>query len=320
MEKVRILFIGTSDFAVPSLEALASSDFIELVGVVTQPDKPVGRSQEMESPAVKKVFEKLKVEQKILNDIPVFQSEKIKLEAERILEITKPDLIVVASYGQILPASIINYPKFKCLNIHASLLPDLRGAVPMPMAILKGYKKTGVSIPVMTEGLDDGDVVGVEEIELKGNETTETLTKELSEVGAKKLLEILPDWINGKIQAIPQDESKATYCYMKDISKEKAEIDWSKSALEIDRMVRAFNPWPVAWFYKNVNGKDLRVKIFESIVHEDGEWKSKTPAEIFFADKKLFVKCGEGVLELVILQLEGKNKGDGQSYKYLTKP
>ncbi len=317
MEKVKTLFIGTSGFAIPILEALAKADFIDLTGVVTQPDKPVGRKQELDAPPVKKYFLELQENGLINKNIPLFQPEKIRLEDMKILSETQPDLIIVASYGQILPPSIIDYPKYKSLNIHSSILPDLRGAVPMPMAILKGYKKTGVSIPVMTRELDNGDVVAVEEIELSNSETTETLTEKLAEVGAKKLIEILPGWIKGEIKAVPQDESKATYCYTKDISKEKAEIDFNKTAEEIDRMVRAFKPWPIAWFYKEVNGKKLRLKVYDCIVHDDGMWASKKPGEIFAHEKKLFAKSSKGVVELVTIQLEGKKAASGSNYLYL---
>src|SRR5688572_22105459 len=149
---IKALFIGTSDFAVPILEKLITSKKVDLAGVVTQPDRPVGRKQILTPPDVKKYL----IENSI--DVPVFQPEKLGLDAEEILNKTKPELIIVASYGQFIPKIMLNYPKYKCLNIHASLLPDLRGAVPMPMAILKGYEKTGVTLQVMVEGMDEGDI------------------------------------------------------------------------------------------------------------------------------------------------------------------
>lgn len=216
-----------------------------------------------------------------------------------------------------LPGSIINYPKYKCLNIHASLLPDLRGAVPIPMAILRGYEKTGVSIPVMTEGLDDGPIVTSAEIKLKDFWTTADLTHWLSEMGARKLVEILLDWTRGKIKPVEQDEGKATYCYMKDISKERAEITFDKSAVEIDRMIRAFYPWPVAWFKREVNGLVKRVKIYRSKMVEGDFGSDKKTGQIFKYGKRLFLRCRDGVVEILSIQVEGKKIGSGEDYSYL---
>ncbi len=308
MEKIRTLFIGTSSFAVPTLKALSEADFIDLVGVVTQPDKPFGRDQKLTPPPVKDEARKLNL------NIPIFQPEKLRAQSQEILEKTNPELIIVASYGQMVPANMIHFPKYKCLNIHCSILPDLRGAVPMPMAILKGYKKTGVSIPVMTEGLDDGDIVALVEEEIRFDETTESLTERLSEIGAKKLIEILPEWTEGKITPIPQDESKVTHTTADDISKDKAEVDWNKSAEEVDRMVRAFYPWPVAWSWVNFNGQK-RFKIYKATL-SDFE-SDKKPGEFFKKDKNLFVQTGKGSLELVEVQLEGKAKDDAKNYLYL---
>ena len=313
MEKVRTLFIGTSGFAVPALEMLAQHELVELVGVVTQPDRPSGREQEISKPAVKSAFEKLDL------DISLFQPEKIKENAEEILEKTKPELIIVASYGQILPASIINYPKYKCLNIHGSLLPDLRGAVPIPMAILKGYEETGVSIPVMTEGLDDGAVITSAKIEIEESWTTEDLTQKLGELGADTLKKIFPDWIAGEIDPIAQDESKATYCYMKDIVKENAEIDFTKSAVEIDRMVRAYFPWPVAWMKSEVNGAEKRIKIYKARIASEELGSEQKSGEIFKNEKRLFLKCSDGALEILSIQVEGKKVSGFEDYSYLAK-
>ena len=327
MEKVRTLFIGTSEFAVPALEALASRDFIELVGVVTQPDKPVGRDQKITSPVIKESARRLKVE------VPVFQPEKIKESAEEILEKTKPDLIIVASYGQILPASIINYPKYKCLNIHGSILPELRGAVPIQMAILKGFDETGVSIIVMTEKMDDGQIVSTSKIKIRKEETTKSLAEQLSKIGAKSLIKILPDWIAGKVTAKPQDDNLATYCYMKDISKENAEIDFGKPVEQIERMIRAFYPWPVAWVWVESGGQKKRLKIYKAALVDINsntdlmghlyDFISKIPEKdkkeyvLTSFDKRLFIANKRGALELIQVQLEGKKVGTGGNYLHL---
>ncbi|MBN1915817.1 methionyl-tRNA formyltransferase [Candidatus Dojkabacteria bacterium] len=346
--KIKTLFIGTSEFAVPTLRALALSNLVELVGVVTQPDRPAGRKQELEEPAVKKAYLELKDEGTLERDVEIFQPDKIKNEAEKILKLTEPELIIVASYGQILPAAIINYPKYKCLNVHASLLPDLRGAVPIPMAILKGYEKTGVSIPVMTEGLDDGSIVVQKELRISKDDTTESLTKKLANLGAKLLIEVLSSWIKGEIEPTPQEESAATYCYTKDISKGKAEINFDKPIDEIERMIRAFFPWPVAWMWIELGGQKKRLKIyiakkvdmncfesryksdvsmFESkqedfrthiyrVLHKLSVEEKRNWVFILF-EKKLFLVTKDGAIEFMRIQLEGKKVGTGKSYLYL---
>lgn len=335
----KTLFIGTSDFAVPIIKKLTELNYINLVGVITQPDKPVGRKQILTPPPVKQFLlnNKIKVE--------TFQPIKLKKDAKKILDKIKPELIIVASYGQFIPKIMLDYPKYKCLNVHISLLPDLRGAVPMPMAILRGYEKTGVSIQIMTEGMDEGDLIGEKEIEIDDKETTETLTKKSSNAGAELLEEILPKWISGQIEPKPQDHNKATYCYQKDIAKENAEIDWNKPAIEIDRMVRAFYPWPIAWFTlteKNgVNEKYIgkKVKIYKAKcwfqaeqgtdIQKDtpyfhlvkGELNGVTDnlsiSQIFKHNKSLFIQTSNGILELQEIQLEGKNRMSGKDYLFL---
>jgi len=330
-KKIRTLLIGTSSFAVPVFEALNKSDLVEVVGVVTQPDRPVGRHQsELEFSAVKKwVVKDLTDKAGVLN-LKLFQPEKLKIDAENILDETKPELIVVASYGQMVPKNMIDYPKFKCLNVHASLLPDLRGAVPMPMAILKGYRETGVSIPIMTPGLDDGDLIGQTKFAIAADETTESLTVKSSMAGAKLLVEILPDWIDGKIKPIPQDESKVTHCNQEDISKEKAELLPTDSAIEIDRKVRSLYPWPVAWAFlrspedkkkstgieavKGFAGK--RLKVFKTKIYED-ERVIKKNLKLYKWGEKLMLRADVGWLEITECQLEGKNRLLGHDYTYL---
>ena len=244
---VKTLFIGSGTFAVEILKGLLSSAGIELVGVVTQPDKPAGR---------KKLLSPCPVGQYVTDShIPVFKPEKLKIDANQILEKTKPELIIVADYGQIIPEVIINYPEFKCLNVHGSLLPDLRGAVPIPMAILKGYKETGVSIPVMTNKMDDGDVVAYQKEAIKSDDTTGSLKERLAVIGAGLLTKTIPEWVSGNIQPQAQDESMAAYTWQKDISKEKAQITPEMSAKQAEKMVRAFYPWPVAWCRIDNNGK-----------------------------------------------------------------
>lgn len=302
-ERIRLLFIGTSEFAVPALEALFKEENIELVGVITQPDKPVGRKQILEGSPIKEKAKELKIK--------IFQPEKLREEAEEILNETKPELIIVASYGQILPKSLLDYPKYKALNIHASLLPELRGATPIPMAILKRFEETGVTIMLMTEGLDEGGIVAKSEYQTTNNETTETLTAKLAEVGSKLLVKVLPDWLDGKIEAEKQDDSLATYVYMKDVAKERAEIKKDTKITEAERMVRAFYPWPVAW--KAVRGDGKRLKIFKAKVSKEKGGQG----ELFVKEKELYLGLKGGSLRLLEVQLEGKNRGSGKSYLYL---
>lgn len=318
MDKVKTLFVGTSEFAVPILKKLAEPDFIELVGVITQPDKPVGRKQTLTAPAVKL---------SIINyqfSIKLFQPESLKVEAESILNETQPELIIVASYGQFIPKVMLDYPKYNCLNIHGSLLPDLRGAVPIQMAILKGYQETGVSIQIMSEKMDEGDILNSEKCIIGNEDTYGTLTTKLSNISAGLLENTLPKWLAGEIVPQKQDESKATYCYIKDVSKAKAEVDWQKSAQEIERMVRAFNPAPIAWckfpVYANAStGKQIskKLQIYSSRIAGDQNFDSEV-GKLIRKGKQLFIKCGDGkYLELLELKLEGKERRRAGEYLFL---
>lgn len=304
MDKVRTIFCGTSEFAVPIFKKLLELEYIDLVGVVTQPDRLVGRKQILTAPPVKAEVTNSKLQ--ITN---ILQPESLKKEAESILNDLKPELIIVASYGQFIPKVMLDYPRYKCLNIHGSLLPDLRGAIPVQMAIMKGYKQTGVSIQIMSEGMDEGDILGYAKWDIANNETTDTLMQNLSHLSTQLLEEILPKWINGEIAPQQQDESNATYCYIKDISKDKAEIDWNRSAEEIDQLIRAITGWT-----RLDNGKVF--KIYKAKVVESNDLNSEI-GKLTKVGKQLFIKCGTKTLELIEVQLEGKNKGSASEYLYL---
>jgi len=307
-QKVTTVFFGSGSFAVKILEALLIADFINLAAVITQQDKPAGRAQEITSSPVKEFLLKEKFTGQI------YQPEKLAEQAEHILQQSKPELIIVADYGQILPEKIINYPKYKCLNVHGSLLPGLRGAVPIPMAILKGYKKTGVSILVMTTGLDDGPVIASRELVLADTDTTETLKEKLAILGAELLLKILPDWIAGKITPVPQDQTKVTIADKSELTKDKARITPDTEVVLAERMVRAFYPWPVAWTEVSVNGKKLRLKIFKAQLSAES---FPEKGKIYRKAKQLFLCLTNGSLELVELQLEGKKKDNASNYLFL---
>ena len=311
--KVKTLFIGSGTFAVEILKGVLSSSGIELVGVVAQPDKPAGR---------KKVLTPCPVtEYSTKSHLPnVFKPLKLEADAGQILEEAKPELVIVTDYGQIIPNLIINYPKYKCLNIHGSLLPDLRCAVPIPISILKGYKETGISIPIMTSKMDDGDVIAFQKEKIKSDDTTESLKERLAMIGAKLLLKTVPDWVAGKIKPTPQDESKATYTWQKDISKEKAQITPEIPAELAEKMVRAFYPWPIAWFYVSNKkfGKQI-VKIFKARFIPEDQILHDVPgmAEIIKGNDGLLISLKGGGLELLEIQMEGKTKINAKNAQFL---
>ncbi|MEP7103873.1 MAG: methionyl-tRNA formyltransferase [Candidatus Dojkabacteria bacterium] len=310
MNKIKTIFIGSGEFAVPVLQKLREIDFIDLAAVVTQPDKPVGRKQELTPTPVGEFVKTQNSEFEILKPI------KIRQISEELLEKFQPELIIVAAYGQIIPNNIIDSPKYSCLNIHGSLLPLLRGAVPVPMAILQGFTETGVTIQKMAEKMDEGDVVTSYGLLVASDETTETLMSRLSQLAVDHLEEDLRSWTEGKIQAVEQDHSKATYCYKDDISKDKAEITFETDAKLAERMVRAFYPWPVAWV-KLKDGKVLKIfhaKVcgLRSMVNDSLD-KIKIERE----GKSLFLNLRNGSLELLEVQLEGKQRRSASDYLFL---
>ncbi len=295
---MRIVFMGTPDFAVPCLEKLNNSKH-EIVGVFSQPDKPVGRKQVLTPPPVKAWATE--------NSIPVFQPEKIKnSNALEIIDGLNPDIIIVVAYGKILPSEILTSAKHGCINVHASLLPKYRGAAPIQWAVLNGDKKTGVSIMQMDEGLDTGDVILVKECEIGENETSAELFDRLSVIGADALIDALDLIENNK--AVPKKQPEGDFGYAKMITKELCPIDWSKSAFEIHNQVRGLQTWPVATTI--INGKNIKIHktAFSDI-------KGNKAGEIVDNNKKLIVSCGDGrCLEILELQAEGKKRMDAKSF------
>lgn len=228
----RIIFMGTSEFAVPILESLIHTSY-SLVAVYTQPDKPAGRGKQIISPPIKVVA--------MEHNVPVIQPHALR-HKETVDELANfgPDLIIVAAWGHILPPEVLSLPRFGCLNVHPSLLPRHRGPSPVINALLCGDELTGISIMVMDTGMDSGPVLAQRKIGVSPTDTTGTLTPKLAQVGAELLLDVLPRWLAGKLEPWPQDEGQATYSKL--ISKEDGEIDWELSALEISRQVRAMTP------------------------------------------------------------------------------
>ena len=300
---MKIIFMGTPDFAINIVDSLYEAGH-EIVLVITQPDKPRGRSGKLAPSPVKSWA--------LEHDVKVYQPAKIRdEESVEYLREYNADIAVVAAFGQILPKSILDMPRLGCVNVHASLLPLYRGAAPIQHAILNGDDKTGVTIMQMGPGLDDGDILLTKEIALNGTETGGSLFDALAELGGQAIVQALDELQSGNITSIKQDETKATHVSM--ISKEDGLIDWNRSAEDIERCVRGFNPWPTA--FTLLNGKTL--KIWAShVVNEDVPIVNVyKPAQVCLVDKKsLYVKTGEGCLSLDEIQLEGKKRMDVSAF------
>ena len=285
--------MGTPDFAASALEAIIEAGH-EVVAVVTQPDKEKGRGKQVSMSPVKECA--------IKYDIPVLQPVKIRLP-ENVEELKKypADVYVVAAFGQILTQEILDMPKYGCINIHASLLPAYRGAAPIQWAILDGLKETGVTIMQMDAGIDTGDILLQETLEIENTDTGESLFDKLSVLGAKTIVKALPMIEKGELTPIKQDDSKSNYAKM--LKKEMGLIDWNNSAEVIERYVRGLNSWPSA--YSFIGGKQLKIWKAE-VVEANGN-----PGEVIAIDKKSFtVACGENALKLIEIQLEGKKRMD----------
>ena len=291
---MRIVFIGTGEIGVPTLNALLNSEH-EVVGVVTQPDKPVGREQRIEPPPIKKAL----TGRALPPGAPIFQPPKIK-DPQAIEDIRRlaPDLIIVAAYGQILPRDVLEIPRLACLNLHASLLPRWRGAAPIQAAIAAGDRETGITVMHMDEGLDTGDVLLQRSVDIAPDDTGGSLHDRLAQIAPEALLEALRRLAAGNAPRIPQDNARATHAPK--LKREHGQIDWSESAEAIERKIRAYNPWPGA--FMKVSSQNL--KIFSaSVVDLNGQ-----PGQILRSDKELIVATGKGALSLAEVQHEGKRR------------
>ncbi len=299
---MRVVFMGTPDFAVGTLEEIIKAGH-EVVAVVTQPDKPKGRSGALVMSPVKEVALK--------HNITVLQPVRARDEAfvEELRGYT-PDVIVVVAFGQLLPKSIIDMPPYGCINVHASLLPKYRGAAPIQYAVIDGCEYSGVTTMQMDEGLDTGDILLTDKIKLEPKETGGSLFDRLSDVGAKLLVRTLAGKENGTITAIPQDDNEATYVKM--ISKAAGDIDFNQSAEVIERLIRGLNPWPSA--YTHIDGKML--KIWDADVVNEGvpeDWSIEDNSMcagkiVKICNDSFYVLCKEGILKINELQLEGKKR------------
>lgn len=297
IQKMKIVYMGTPDFAVPPLRALAEEGFW-VAAVVTQPDKPKGRGKTLKATPVKEAAQAL--------GIPVFQPARVR-DSEFMEEMCRirPDLIVVAAFGQILPEELINLPAFGCVNIHASLLPKYRGAAPIQHAVLNGEKESGVTLMRMGTGLDTGDMIAKEAVSLAPDETGGTLFDRLSAAGAELLIRTLPSVFDGTaVYERQPKESPTPYAAM--ITREDGRMDFSRDAAELERLVRGMNPWPGAFAYP---GKKM-LKIWKSRVESRDIEDATEPGTVVRTGKDgIYVLCGDGnCLVLEEVQLEGKKR------------
>ena len=303
---MRIVFIGTGEIGVPTLRALLNSEH-EVVAVVTQPDKPVGREQRIEPPPIKKEIARSGSFQTAEGVRRPGSRRSLRFFNRRELKIHKPskrsarlapDVIVVVAYGQILPRDVLEIPRLACLNLHASLLPRWRGAAPIQAAIAAGDCETGITAMYMDEGLDTGDILLQRSVEILPNDTGGSLHDRLAQIAPEALLESLRLLAAGNAPRIPQDNARATYAPK--LKREHGLIDWSESAEAIERKIRAYNPWPGA--FMKVDRQNLKV-FSASVVDLNGQ-----PGEVLRSDKDLIVATGKGALSLAEVQLEGKRR------------
>ncbi|WP_394583625.1 methionyl-tRNA formyltransferase [Cytobacillus firmus] len=296
----KIVFMGTPDFSVPVLKQIIDDGY-EVIGVVTQPDRPVGRKKVLTPPPVKVEAEK--------QGIPVYQPEKIRQpdELEKVLAL-KPDLVVTAAFGQILPKELLDAPKYGCINVHASLLPELRGGAPIHYSILQGKEKTGITIMYMAEKLDAGDILTQVEVPITETDTVGTLHDKLSEAGSKLLSETLPKLLNGELNPIKQNEEEATFAY--NIKREQEKIDWSKTGEEIYNHIRGLNPWPVS--YTTFDGKVVKIWNSKKVKHA----KSEEPGTIIRLEEDgIIVASGnDTAVKITELQPSGKKKMSAEQF------
>ena len=289
---MKLVFMGTPDFAANILQKLINEDY-DISLVVSQPDRPVGRKKELLPTPVKKVALKY--------HIPIFQPEKIKNDHQTVFDV-KPDIIITAAYGQIIPKTLLNTPSLGCINVHASLLPKYRGGAPIHWAIMDGSTETGVTIMYMSEAMDTGDIISQASIPIKETDDVGMLFEKLSHVGAELLIDTLPK-IEARVnERYPQDHKQATYAY--NIKREQELIDWTKDSIDIYNQIRGLNPWPTA--YTTI--KDMNVKVFKSErMSKHSDEKSGTIIDV--STDGIIVVCGEGhLLRLLDIQIAGKKR------------
>lgn len=298
MNKIKVIFAGTPDFAGESLKALLRDTDFQVQAIITQPDMPAGRGLAIRQSSVKTIANELK--------LTVWQPQKIAQIADQIREL-EPDLLIVVAYAQIIPESILKIPKYGCINVHGSLLPKYRGAGVVQYPILAKEKSTGVTIMQMDKGLDTGPILAQQEVSIASNETGESLYRKLAMTGARLLLPTIKAFVQGKIQPQAQDSAKASYVGL--IKKEDGLINWTLPAAEIECLVRALYPWPGAWTW--LSGKQLKIIAVDPIALP---LNLHRPGKIFVYNKQLAVQCGQDALIIDSLKSEGKSAVSGSEF------
>lgn len=297
---MKIIFMGTPDFAVGTLKALIQAGH-EITLVVSQPDKPKGRGHELVPTPVKAVA--------LEHNLRIYQPEKLRGEiAEEMIRSTEADVIVVAAFGQLIPKSILEMKRYGCINVHGSLLPKYRGAAPIQWAVIDGEKESGITIMQMDAGLDTGDMLLKAAIPLSPKETGGSLFDKLSALGASLCVEALEKLEAGSLKPEKQGESPTPYAKM--LTKEMGELDWSRPAIELERLIRGLNPWPSA--YTRLSGKTL--KIWDADVCEEEKAGSVCGEIVRVSKETFYVSCGQGVLKINELQLQGKKRMDTAAF------
>lgn len=296
---VKVVFLGTDWESVETLRALHEDERFDVVGVITTVDKPVGRKQILTPSKVKEFA--------LDSGIEVFHTEKNVDRYKKAIDIFKPELIVCKAFGELMPGFFLEYPKYKSINVHFSILPKYRGAVPIQKAILEGEQETGITFMLMSEGLDEGDILKIYKEPIHPTDTNLSLRERLVKKSASIIGDVLQKWVEGEITPQKQDDSKATYCWQKDISKENAEIKWKEMDPEyIEKLVRAMIPWPVAWTTVNIQNTTKTMKILESELIEI--YSEYTPGTLYSKNNQLLFSTKNPNLSLRVkdLQIEGK--------------
>jgi len=302
---LKIIFMGTPKFALPSLKALYESDFIEILSVVTKPDEPRGRGMRHMPPPIKTAAEKL--------GLKVYQPKRVSSPKfiPKLREMA-PDVIVVVAYGQILKPEVLEIPLKGCVNLHPSLLPRYRGPAPIQWAIINGEEETGVTVMFLDEGEDTGDIIAQRRVRIGEGDTAETLHDRLSQIGAQLLVEVLRDMDRGKVSRRRQDHAQATYAPK--LKKEDGHIDWTADSARICNLIRGTKPWPGAYSYLQ-DGRMIKIHEAISSQPDEGPEVDLEPGQIYVSPRNdLFVRTGDGWVRLLSVQPEGKRRMSGPDF------
>lgn len=297
--KIRVIFMGTPEFAATLLEGLIEKQY-HIVSVVTKPDRLAGRTREAAMSPVK--------ETALKNNLPVEQPEKLNEETIEKISALKPDLIIVAAYGKILPPELLKIPGFGCINVHASLLPKWRGASPIQNALLAGETETGITIMLMDKGMDTGDILAQKHVSIDPRDTKDSLLAKLTEVGKDLLLETVPLWVKRTLLPTPQDDTQATLCQL--IEREDGRIMWTDDAESIYNRYRALSPWPGIFTFWRKDDGAIRLKLHRISYQKQSPQTAYTIGQVFELGEKIGIQTGSGVIFLEKVQIEGKTQMD----------